>query len=127
MASLKIKYLRGAITLFALCLIGTATAATNGNGNEKEEVKAKTEKTIAPTTWHFTGTSLSEVFNEDMWQSADPGESGCSSAPDPLPCSYTVSDEDIADTEELITYLRATHQDNPSAVAPAADSRKAEE
>lgn len=43
MTTLKIKHLKGAITLFALCLIGTASAAPNGNGNEKEnkkEVKA---------------------------------------------------------------------------------------
>ena len=56
MATLKIKYLRGAITVFALCLIGTVSAAPNGNGDEeRKEVKA--EKIIVNETWSFNGGS----------------------------------------------------------------------
>lgn len=39
MANSIIKYAKGAVALFAVCLIGTATAASNGNGDEKEEKK----------------------------------------------------------------------------------------
>ncbi|TYR37439.1 hypothetical protein FXV77_05390 [Sphingobacterium phlebotomi] len=126
MAILKNNWLRTS-SLIALMLAFFVTANASENNEEKKAEKDKPEKTILATTWHFIGTSLSEVFEEDKWQSADPGESSCSSAARPLPCAYTVTDEDIADTDELVTYLRATHQNNPSAVAPAADSRKLEE
>jgi|SRR5690606_2894787 len=71
MATLKIKYLRGAITLFALCLIGTASAAPNGNGDEKEEKKeVKTDnskKSATNETWYFTGGNpeLAESYSND--------------------------------------------------------------
>ncbi|PRD47631.1 hypothetical protein [Sphingobacterium haloxyli] len=49
MKALKIKYLKGAFTVFALCLIGTVSAAPNGNGDEKEEKKNTTSDEIKKT------------------------------------------------------------------------------
>lgn len=84
MASLKIKYLKGAFTVFALCLIGTVSAAPNGNGDEKEdkkEVKAKSETTIIQTeAWEFNGTpgNLNEETNASYYSrpSSTPNCSG---------------------------------------------------
>lgn len=48
MATLKKEYVKAVVTLFAVCLIGTATAAPNGNGNEKEKKEVKeTKATLA--------------------------------------------------------------------------------
>ncbi|NGM67325.1 hypothetical protein [Sphingobacterium sp. SGR-19] len=46
MTALKIKYLKGAFTVFALCLIGTVSAAPNGNGEEKEKEVKETTTTL---------------------------------------------------------------------------------
>lgn len=121
MKNLKNNWLQA--ILFTALLLGVFMTVRALDNNKDKNV----EKAVAPTTWHFIGTSMNKVFDKDEWQSTDPEEASCSSAARPLPCAYTVTDEDIADTGELITYLRATHQNNPSAVAPAADSRKLEE
>lgn len=69
MASSIIKYLGGAITMFALCLIGTATAASNGNGDEKKEVKAE-KVVLAPQWFQYNGTSQNrnDIENPDNYQ-----------------------------------------------------------
>lgn len=79
MATLKIKYLKGAVTLFALCLIGTASAAPNGNGNEKEnkkEVKAETEKILVNETWHYESgdPTLASSYSSQPVADCDTGE-----------------------------------------------------
>lgn len=71
MTALKIKYLKGAFTVFALCLIGTVSAAPNGNGDEKEEkkeVKVETAK-MQVNMWfnvdaHPSSPNQSTVLNQ---------------------------------------------------------------
>jgi|GEM_PF-5527100 len=78
MKALKIKYLKGAITVFALCLIGTASAATNGNGDEKEE-KVETKKVVlAPQWFEYTGPGASDPdynpHNPNFYTAVDPSD-----------------------------------------------------
>ncbi|MBD1423751.1 hypothetical protein [Sphingobacterium chuzhouense] len=75
MASLKIKYAKGVVTLFAVCLIGTATAAPNGNGDDKEkkEVKVESEKALVNQTWYFTGNFSNDATDSRNY-SSDPDD-----------------------------------------------------
>ena len=70
MKALKIKYLKGAFTVFALCLIGTVSAATNGNGDEKEAKKeVKVEKAVQSHQWFiFNGTTPAEESDASMYE-----------------------------------------------------------
>ncbi|WP_133166404.1 hypothetical protein [Sphingobacterium haloxyli] len=78
MASLKIN-LKGAITVFALCLIGTVSAAPNGNGDEKEkekkEVKAETVKVFSEAWFSYNGTGDQDDPASYMY---NPSGGGCS-------------------------------------------------
>lgn len=79
MANSIIKYAKGAITVFALCLIGTATAAPNGNGEEKEakkEVKVETEKVLVNQTWHYNNgnPTLASSYSETPVADCDTGD-----------------------------------------------------
>src|SRR5690606_15466554 len=61
MATLKIKYLRGAITMFALCLIGTASATPNGDEKEeKKEVKVEKTTLLIPLTFEIDVSSATD-------------------------------------------------------------------
>lgn len=76
MKALKIKYLKGAITVFALCLIGTASAATNGNGDEKEkEVKSEVAKVFSEAWFSYDGTGDQDDPASYMY---NPSGGGCS-------------------------------------------------
>lgn len=82
MASSVIKYVKGAVTLFTLCLIGTATAAPNGNGDEKEkEVKAEA---VQSTQWfeymgpdHTSSNYATEALNSENYRLMDESEPSC--------------------------------------------------
>lgn len=78
MATLKIKYLKGAITMFALCLIGTVSAAPNGNADEKEEkkeVKVETAKVFSEAWFSYDGTGDQDDPASYMY---NPSGGGCS-------------------------------------------------
>ncbi len=107
MTALKIKYLKGAITVFALCLIGTATAAPNGNGDEKEdkkEVKAEKKAVLAPRTFELTITNPSDQDNPSEQEIMQEGvnDPACGTSNVTI-CSVTL-DLDAAnpDIEELL-------------------------
>ncbi|PRD51990.1 hypothetical protein [Sphingobacterium gobiense] len=76
MASSIIKYVKGAVTLFTLCLIGTATAAPNGNGDEKETKKeVKAEKTVQSTQWfEFIGTPSDSPTDHTKYRALEENE-----------------------------------------------------
>ena len=92
MATLKIKNLKSAITVFALCLIGTASAAPNENPFEKEKDKEKKEVKVKAAVqnhqWFiFTGSTPAEESNPSMYEPyTGPGEpAGCNG--DQLNCA----------------------------------------
>jgi len=75
MANSIIKYAKGVITLFAVCAIGTATAAPNGNGNEKEKREVKAEKAVQSTQWfEFIGTSSDSPTDHTKYRALEEGE-----------------------------------------------------
>src|SRR5690606_5396921 len=82
MATLKIKYLKGAITVFALCLIGTVSAAPNGNGDEKKNTTSAETKKADSYYFKFNGSPGQET-DETLWEQTDnPGAEDCSGAND---------------------------------------------
>lgn len=104
MATLKIKYLKGAITMFALCLIGTASAAPHGNGDEKEkegkkEVKAEVKTTL---TSDFLVNKNADFEPRDA---ANPLEN-CSSSSE-LHCVYQLTPEGMSNIPDQPSYSPA--------------------
>ncbi|WP_346066787.1 hypothetical protein [Sphingobacterium siyangense] len=83
-------------------------------------------KLISATTWHFTGTSQSQIYNASYWQSGSSSDPDCSTADESLPCTFTVTDATISNPTQLVSYLNTKYPSNPSAVADNADSRKPE-
>ncbi|WP_146113649.1 hypothetical protein [Sphingobacterium gobiense] len=85
MKALKIKYLKGAFTVFALCLIGTVSAAPNGNGEEKDDAKNTTPvETKKADSYYFKfNGSPGQETDETLWEQTDnPGAEACSGAND---------------------------------------------
>jgi hypothetical protein len=116
------KKIMGSVAAIALVLSTVLTFAFKSDKSELSE----SSKQFAPTTWHFTGTEASQIYNSAFWQSSDPSEPSCSLDPETLPCAFTVTDEDIANPSELVTYLNTNYPSDPASVADAADSRKPE-
>lgn len=84
-------------------------------------------KIITASTWHFTGTDQSQIYDGSFWQSGASSDPACSTSPsNPLPCTYTVTDATISNPSELVDYLDSKYPSNPSGVATDADSRKPE-
>lgn len=118
---------RRAIAVVVAVVLGVGYIAVNASETE-EETKVVEEVVVTPSTWYFIGSTMADVFNPLKWQDTDPQNANCSqSVTLPLPCIYTVTDEDIADTTALVEYLERTHDDDPTEVAPSAESRKNEE
>jgi hypothetical protein len=92
---------------------------------EKKSEQAPT-KVITASTWHFTGTDQSQIYNASFWQSGPSSDPNCSTDPDNLPCTYTVTDATISNPTQLVSYLNTKYPSNPNAVASNADSRKPE-
>ncbi|WP_158655662.1 hypothetical protein [Sphingobacterium sp. HMA12] len=95
------------------------------------KAKEKTNSPSAPTlvkasTWHFTGTDQSQIYNASYWQSGVSSNPDCSDDAETLPCTFTVTDATISNTTQLVSYLNTKYPSNPNAVASNADSRKPE-
>lgn len=65
MATLKINFLKSVITLFTLCLIGTASAIPNSNGEEKGK-EVIVPKKVVYHYFKFTGAPGQEA-DETLW------------------------------------------------------------
>lgn len=96
MANSVIKYVKGAVTLFTLCLIGTATAAPNGNGEEKEEDGGVTVVAQpAEVPYYYTGPeapSLADLQNLENWSTSQEPNHTCGEESD-IPCFIMADSE----------------------------------
>lgn len=100
MATLKIKYLRGAITMFALCLIGTASATPNGDEKEeKKEVKAEATTTLQSSFLVNKDTNFSPRESVDLGENCDPA--------DTKHCVYQLTSEGMSNIPDQPSYTPA--------------------
>lgn len=90
------------------------------------KVDESSTKLVKASTWHFTGTNQSQIYNSSFWQSGSSSDPSCSNAAETLPCTYTVTDASIANPSQLVSYLNTKYPSDPDAVAANADSRKPE-
>src|SRR5690606_19152593 len=102
------NYLKGAITVFAICLIGTVSAAPNGNGDEKEKEKkeVKTEKSLQSTQWFEFRNNLndgdtSNPLNYTLTPNAGQNPPSCPTGDDQVCAVHTLPDEDNPDVPDL--------------------------
>ncbi|MDO7742860.1 MAG: hypothetical protein MUP99_03775 [Pedobacter sp.] len=116
------KKIIGAVVAIALVLTTVLTFAFKADTTAVDV----SSKKIAPTTWYFTGTSENQVLNDAFWTDVNPNDPSCTSASVALPCQFTVTTEDINDSEELVSYLNTTYSGDEGDIAAAADSRKPE-
>ncbi|TYR36168.1 hypothetical protein FXV77_09620 [Sphingobacterium phlebotomi] len=117
MTALKIKYLKSAFTVFALCLIGTASAATNGNGDEKEakkEVKVETAKVFSEAWFSYDGTGDQDDPASYMY---NPSGGGCSGNTQLCEIRIASPSQDPEEglTEDDLKNLLVQETGNPSA------------
>ncbi|MGB3106970.1 hypothetical protein [Sphingobacterium siyangense] len=120
MKTLKSKFVAGVTALVLLFGVFFMVKAMEKNSVEKIPTAIKA------STWHFTGTSQSQIYNDSFWQSGPSSDPDCSVADESLPCTYTVTDATISNPTQLVSYLNTKYPSNPSAVASNADSRKPE-
>jgi len=100
MANSIIKYAKGAITLFAVCLIGIATAATNGNGDEKEEKEVKEAKTTLQSNFLVNkDTNFSPRENVNIDENCDPA--------DTKSCVYQLTSDGMSNIPDQPSYTPA--------------------
>ncbi len=101
MASSIIKYAKGAVALFAVCLIGTATAAPNGNGDEKEEKKEvkETKTTLQSNFLVNKDTNFSPRENVDIDENCDPA--------DTKSCVYQLTSDGMSNIPDQPSYTPA--------------------
>ncbi|MGE8425793.1 MAG: hypothetical protein ACN6PI_23350, partial [Sphingobacterium siyangense] len=117
MKTLKSKMIAGVTALVLLFGVFFMVKAVSKNSTEKAPVAIKA------STWHFTGTSQSQIYDDSYWQSGPSSDSNCSTAPDDLPCNFTVSDATISNPTQLVSYLDSKYPNSPNLVAQNADSR----
>lgn len=112
MKALKIKYLKGAFTVFALCLIGTVSAAPNGNGEEKEKEKVSSTIKSVATQWFNAAEVGSDIYITDAISSPT---SPCTQSSGPL-CAVQLdlTNVDPNDLEELYEKMEDPEQDSPT-------------
>ncbi|MEJ5145091.1 hypothetical protein [Sphingobacterium sp. MYb388] len=109
--------------ILALIAFGTyATVAVM----KKDSIKI--EKKVTATVWRFTGTNSSEILQADKWEQGASSDASCENNPsEPLPCQYTVADQNISDSDELMEYFETTYPLNTaSEIRDHADSQKPE-
>jgi len=111
-----------------LAVLGLGLAYGAQSFTEKEEVKPKSTAKVTATVWRFTGTNSSEILQASKWEQGPSSDPSCANNPsEPLPCQYTVTDQPIADSDELMDYFDATYPSNTAnEVRDHADSRKPE-
>ncbi len=112
----------------ALTVLGLGLAYGAQSFTEKEEVKPTSTSKVNATVWHFKGTNSSQILQADKWEQGASSDPSCQNDPSkPLPCQYTVTDQPIADSDELMSYFAATYPSNTAnEVRENADSRKPE-
>lgn len=112
----------------ALAVLGLGLAYGAQSFSEKEEVKPISTTKVSATVWRFTGTNSSEILQADKWQQGTSSDPNCQNDPlQPLPCQYTVTDQTITDSEELMDYFESTYPSNTAnEVRDHADSQKPE-
>lgn len=120
MKTLKSKMIAGVTALVLLFGVFFMVKAIEKDSTDKAPVAIKA------STWRFTGTSQSQIYDVSHWQSGPSTDPNCSNVDEPLPCTFTVTDATIANTSQLVSYLNAKYPSDPDAVADNADSRKPE-
>ena len=112
----------------ALTVLGLGLSYSTQSFTEKEEVKPTSTTKVTATVWRFIGTNSSEILQASKWEQGPSGDPSCQNDPlQPLPCQYTVTDQTIADSDELMEYFEATYPSNTAdEVRDHADSQKPE-
>ncbi|MBD1427039.1 hypothetical protein [Sphingobacterium arenae] len=100
MANSIIKYAKGVVTLFAVCVIGTASAAPNGNGDEKEAKKEVKEITTLQSSFLVNKESAFEPR-----ETANPSLN-CDTE-DTRHCVYELTSEGMSNIPEQSSYTPA--------------------
>ncbi len=115
MANSIIKYAKGAVTLFAVCLIGTATAATNGNGDEKEEKNTTSVETKKAISYYFKfNGSPGQEADETLWEQTD--------NPSAVACGQ-LNDGCLIEVEESFTTLNGSNERILTQSVPVVESQ----
>lgn len=120
MKNLKNNRWLAGITMIVLLLgvfFGVKAIEKNGLIKEAEKVN------IAETTWHFTGSSTSEILDGSQWTTTDPNDPTCSTELDELPCQLSV-DASVKNSTELEQYFDDEYSNNTNDIIEAASSRK---
>lgn len=130
MGTLKINWWIASITAILLLFGAFVVVKAVESDITTQKANSNIVKAHVPT-WHFTGTDPSQILTLGNWEEGPaPSSANCVNDPDaPLPCQYTVSDENemITNEQELLSYFSNTYPSNTqTAVRDNADSQKDE-
>jgi len=106
----------------AICTLAIAFGAFYYSVASPKKVE---ERKALVNDWYFNGESAAQILQPSAWQTTPPNEQ-CSNSPAlPLPCHF-ITDEPLADANELMAYFEDRYGDDVEAITADADTRKPE-